>query len=202
MLKIGITGGMGSGKTTASQVFRSLGIPVYNSDERARFFMETEQTVRNDVINLLGNSAYMHDRLNREYIANRVFNDNHLLNHLNGIIHPIVANDAKEWESNQINVPFTLREAALLYESGGYLTLDAVILVKAPLELRIYRIMNRDRVTRDQIVKRLRFQWPDKMKEQLSDYTVLNDGKRMLIPQLVSLYKQLLLENSELLQYQ
>jgi len=202
VLKIGITGGMGSGKTTASQVFRSLGIPVYDSDEKARFFMETEQTVRNDVINLLGNSAYVDDRLNREYIANRVFNDNHLLNHLNGIIHPIVANDAKEWESNQIDVPFTLREAALLYESGGYLTLDAVILVKAPLELRIYRIMNRDRVTRDQIVKRLRFQWPDKMKEQLSDYTVLNDGKRMLIPQLVSLYKQLLLENSELLQYQ
>jgi dephospho-CoA kinase len=161
---------MGSGKSTASQIFRTFGIPVYDSDARARILLEKDQRVRNEVVNLLGKQAYEKDQLNREYVANLVFNNHHLLNCLNNIVHPVVAADAKEWESRQTNVPFTLREAALLFESGSYLTLDAVILIKAPVEMRIRRIMSRDNLTENRVLKRLRYQWSDDMKEQFADY--------------------------------
>ena len=188
-LKIGITGGIGSGKTTVCRIFQALGVPVYFADSRAKWLMVNEPELTENIIALLGEQAYLEDgRLNRVYISQMVFNDQSLLSQLNALVHPAVANDTLRWHEEQKDVPYTLKEAALLFESGSHLHLDKVIAVSAPEQLRISRVMQRDRVSKDQVRARMDKQMPEAEKVAMADYIIYNDGQQSLISQVLEIH--------------
>jgi len=183
---IGLTGGIGSGKTTVASIFNTLGIPVYDSDFRAKHLMNSEADIKEQIITLFGKEAYTPaNELNRHYIASRVFSDQTQLEQLNAIVHPAVYKDLLAWskEHNQVSSPYLIQESAILFEENLTRRLNAIILVVAPEELRIERTMSRDNVTRDEVLKRIKLQWPDEKKIPASDYVIYNDGERPLIDQ-------------------
>lgn len=193
MLSVGISGGMGSGKTLVCTIFKVLGISVYNADLEARRIMETNEQVKKEIIKLLGKESYFNDvTLNRKFIAQKIFNHAELLSKLNQIVHPAVREDAKVWskELPQINHYF-LRESAILFETGLYKQLNYNILVIAPRELRIQRVKNRDRLLEEEINVRMNQQWSDEKKLPLSDFVIINDGKTFLIPQILEINQHL-----------
>ncbi|MEM7382674.1 MAG: dephospho-CoA kinase, partial [Bacteroidota bacterium] len=157
MIIVGLTGGIGSGKTTVSNIFRSWGVPVYDSDKEARILMETSEEVVEAVKELFGSHAYRGKKLNKNYIAERVFNDKELLRQLNEIVHPAVKKHFLSWAESQ-NADYVIQEAAILFENGSYVNYDMMILVTAPKKERIQRIMARDGSTEDQILARMRNQ--------------------------------------------
>lgn len=189
MIRIGITGGIGSGKTLVCRMFKSLGIPVYHSDEEARRLMQEEASLVSGIVKLFGEEAYIDGSLNRSMIAKRVFQDNKLLNQLNALVHPAVGRDFVRWTETQRNTPYLIKEAAILFESGAEKGLDRVIVVTAPEELRIQRIIQRDQLSREQILSRMKQQWSDEERSQLADFIIVNDGKRMLIPQVLKIHR-------------
>jgi dephospho-CoA kinase len=189
MIRIGITGGIGSGKTLICRMFKSLGIPVYHSDEEARSLMQEEASLVSGIVKLFGEEAYIDGSLNRSMIAKRVFQDNKLLNQLNALVHPAVGRDFVRWTETQRNTPYLIKEAAILFESGAEKGLDRVIVVTAPEELRIQRIIQRDQLSREQILSRMKQQWSDEERSQLADFIIVNDGKRMLIPQVLKIHR-------------
>ncbi len=191
MLKVGITGGMGSGKTTVCKIFEALGIPVYYADDRAKWLMVHQPDVRRAILELFGPEAYRNEQLNREHIAKLAFGDPDKLKQLNAIVHPAVFKDGKEWQESQKNVPYTLKEAALIFESGSYKTLDKVITVFAPRELRIQRIMRRDNSKRSDIEARMDKQMPEEEKIEKADFVIYNDGEQSLIRQVLYIHEQL-----------
>ncbi len=192
MWKVGITGGIGSGKSTVCRVFEWLGIPVYYADERARWLMTRDPGLRQHIVELLGANAYLEDgSLDRAYVASVVFKDPEKLERLNGLVHPAVHRDGEAWHLSQ-QAPYTLREAALLYESGGYCLMDKMIVVTAPVELRIQRVMNRDNVERAAVESRMAKQWPEEEKAALADFVIRNDGQTALLPQVWRLHRALL----------
>lgn len=192
MLKVGITGGIGSGKTTVAQIFAQLGIPVYNADQRAKALMTTDQSLVRAIQALLGKVAYGPDgQLNRQLVAQIVFNAPEKLARLNALVHPAVARDSQQWHEQQQNVPYTLKEAALLFEAGSYQNLDKIICVVAPQELRIARVMARDQSNREAVEARIDQQWPQAQKARLSDYLIYNDGSRSLLQQIVHIHQKL-----------
>ena len=147
MLKVGITGGIGSGKSLVAKVFAELGVPVYVADTKARELMEKQGKLKSSIVKLLGDEAYLENgSLNRTHIGERVFFDRDLLDRLNGLVHPAVRTDFSMWCGVQKDAPYVLEEAAILFESGGHRQMDRVIFVKAPLEQRINRVMERDDV--------------------------------------------------------
>lgn len=172
-MRVGLTGGIGSGKTTVAAFFRQLGVPVYNSDQRARELMEGDDDLRSAISNLLGPEAYGDSGLNRGYIASRVFRDKDLLEQLNGLVHPAVQKDFLNWAGQQ-KAPYVLQEAAILFENGAYRGFDKMILVTAPRELRIRRVMDRDSVQRESVVARMDNQWETSRKIPLADYVIEN----------------------------
>jgi len=192
MLKVGITGGIGSGKTTVCQIFETLGIPVYYADDRAKAIMvENEQVIR-QIKTLFGAEAYLPDgSLNRAHIANIAFNDQEKLSQLNAIVHPAVFADGDQWHQQQTNVPYTLKEAALLFESGSYQQMDKMITVFAPEELRIQRVVKRDATSEEQVRQRIAKQMSDEEKMKLADYVIHNDGQQALLPQVLQLHQKL-----------
>lgn len=191
-LKVGITGGIGSGKTTVSKIFEVLGIPVYYADERARAIMIQEGPVKEQIKRLFGREAYFqHGGLNRKYIAGVVFQDKTKLAKLNEIVHPAVLKDGEEWFARQQGVPYCLKEAALLVESGSYKALDTLIVVTAPEPLRIERVMKRDSLQRADVVARLKSQQSEEVKLGLADYVILNDGSQSLIGQVLEVHRQI-----------
>jgi dephospho-CoA kinase len=173
MRKVGLTGGIGSGKSTVAGYFRDLGVPVYNSDQRARALMEEDDGLRKAISELLGAKAYGATGLNREYIASRVFKDDALLQALNQLVHPAVRKDFLTW-SGQQKAPYILQEAAILFENGAYKGFDRMILVTAPKEIRIRRVMERDSVTREAVEARMENQWETSRKIPLTDYVIEN----------------------------
>jgi len=192
-LKTGITGGMGSGKTTACQIFEALGIPVYYSDERAKFLMITDESVRHKVISLFGPDSYKQDgALNRLMIAEIVFQDSGMLKKLNDIVHPAVLKDGEEWHSLQRGVPYTIKEAALLFESGSHKNLDKIIVITAPLELRIERVLKRDHISRKAVKARMEKQLPDEEKIRQADFVIVNDGSMSLVQQVWRIHQEIL----------
>lgn len=192
MLKIGITGGIGSGKTTVCKIFESLGIPVYFADDRAKALMVEDQKLVRQIKKLLGNEAYSSDgSLHREFIARIVFKDPKKLKQLNALVHPAVGKDGLQWQATQLEVPYTLKEAALLIESGSYKFLDYLITVWAPRELRIKRVMKRDDTTREAIEARMSKQMSEFEKLDLADFVIINDGKHSLIKQVIRLHRRL-----------
>jgi dephospho-CoA kinase len=192
MLKIGITGGIGSGKSTVCDIFSQLGIPVYNSDIRAKELMSEDAELREDVIRHFGEKAYENGELNRPYLADVVFNNKEKLEILNSLVHPAVGRDFNRWLENHRDSPYILKEAALLLESGSYKTLDKMIMVNAPEELRISRVMERDSVPREEVEKRISNQWSEEKKSEMSDYFISNNGEQLLVPQVMKLHEEIL----------
>ena len=192
MLKIGITGGIGVGKSTVSQLFKALGVPVYNSDERAKWLMNHDHDLKDQIKKLLGDNAYKNnEEVNREVIATKVFNDEALLNQLNELVHPAVKKDYLDWSTSILNNKYSLKESALLFETGMYKELDKNILVVAPLHLRIGRVMKRDGISQELVEQRIKNQLPEEEKIPLADYIIYNDESNSLIEQVLTIHQQI-----------
>ena len=193
MIKVGLTGGMGSGKTTVAKIFENLGIPVYYADLEAKRLMVEDASLVEAIKELFGEEAYdANGLLNRTFIAQRAFPEPELLKKLEALVHPAVLRDGERWHEAQLGVPYTIKEAALLFESGSYRQLDKVITVFAPLELRIARVMARDKSAREDVEARIARQMPEEEKLKLADFVVYNDGSRSLIAQVWEIHKELL----------
>ena len=170
---VGLTGGMGSGKTTVANFFKEMGVPVYIADDAGKSLMNTNKEVKSKIISLFGEQAYNDGLLDRKYIANQVFNSPEKLEQLNQIVHPAVGLDFQQWMNNQ-DSPYVLYEAAILFEKGGYKKCDLIILVTAPLEDRISRLQARDDSSVDEIEARIQHQWSDDKKRKLSNFEIIN----------------------------
>lgn len=193
MLKVGITGGIGSGKTTVCKIFETLGIPVYYADDRAKWLMTHDPELMAAISNTFGEDAYTTEgQLNRAYLAKVVFGDDEKLAQLNALVHPAVFRDGSEWHHSQTGAPYTLREAALLFESGSYRAIDKMIVVTAPLEIRVKRVMERDHVTEAAVMARIEKQWPEEEKVKRADFVIFNSGERLLVPQVLEIHRSLI----------
>ncbi len=173
MKVVGLTGGIGSGKSTIAKMFEDLGVAVYIADIEAKKLMSEDPAVKKEITDLFGEEAYWNNTLNRPFIANIVFNDSTQLEKLNAIVHPAVADHFHKWKDRQ-NGNYVIKEAAILFENGGYKQCDHTILVVAPLELRISRVLNRDQSTRDEVLSRIKNQWDDDQKIPLADFVIQN----------------------------
>ena len=171
---IGLTGGIGSGKSTIASFYGSLGVPVYIADDEARKIIYT-QDATSELVEAFGEAILSDGRPDRAKIAGVVFNDSEKLKVLNDIIHPKVRQHFTEWVERNSDEPFVIKEAAILFESGSYKDCDEIILVTAPKEIRIARVMKRDNVSREQVLERMAAQWDDQKKADLSDYIISND---------------------------
>ena len=191
MLKVGITGGIGSGKTTVCQVFETLGIPVFYADYEAKQLIERNDEVVNQIKLLFGEDIYGDGGLNRERVASIVFNDPTLLEKLNNIVHPAILRYANQWMEKQ-NAPYVLKEAAIFFESGSNKDMDFMIGVYAPEETRIGRVMERDKVGREKVLKRMSQQMKDADKMKLCDHVIVNDDVSAIIPQVLEIHQILL----------
>jgi len=192
IFQVGITGGIGSGKTLVCRVFEKLGIPVYYADSRARWLMNHEPALIEGIQQLLGAESYRGGELQGEYVADRVFRDPEMLNRLNGIVHPAVRNHYIQWVNNQDDADYVIEEAAILFESGAYRFLDYNVLVFAPEELRIRRVMDRDGVSEEEVRLRMKRQMKEEDKKKLADKVINNDETGMLLPQIISLHRRIL----------
>ncbi len=192
-LRVGVTGGIGSGKTIVCQIFEQLGIPVYYADERAKSLMVENEQVVSKVKKLLGAQAYLpNGSLNRKWIASIVFQDANKLERLNAIVHPAVQEDGEKWHQQQLGLPYTIKESALLFEIGSEIFYDKTVVVVAPKAVRIQRAMQRDGQERAAIEARMDKQMEEKKKAQLADFVIVNDGATLLVPQVMAIHRKLL----------
>ena len=170
---IGLTGGIGSGKSKAAAYFSELGIPCYIADDRAKELMTSSMTIQQAIINKFGAESYINGNLNRPYLASIVFKETILLATLNAIVHPAVASDFRSWLLEQNSI-YVIKEAAILFENGGAKLCDQVILVTAPKEIRVQRVIDRDKCTKEDVLERMSKQWSDAKKKPLADYIIEN----------------------------
>lgn len=191
-LRVGITGGIGAGKSIVCRLFQVLGIPVYDADREAKNIMVEDEAVIASLKNAFGEKVYQASgELDRAYLAEMVFNDKDKLDELNSIVHPAVIRAGETWADAQEGA-YSLKEAALLFESGSYKKLDFTIMVTADEAIRIERVMERDQVTEQQVRARMEKQWPDSQKIVLADAIIINDGTESLISQVMTLHERLL----------
>lgn len=174
MKVLGLTGGIGSGKTTVANMFRDLDIPVYIADEEAKKLMNSDAQVQKEIKTIFGEAAYKNGILDRKFLAEKVFNNKELLEKLNKIVHPAVGKNFAAWKKRQVS-NYVVYEAAILFEKGGYKKCDYNLLITAPREVRIQRVMNRDEATPAEIESRMNHQWSDEKKAELADFIVIND---------------------------
>lgn len=174
---IGITGGIGSGKTFICKKFKEFGVPVYNADERAKFLMENDSQLKNELIDYFGKEIYVNSKLNKKYLAERIFNSKEDLQFINSVVHPAVARDTKLWEEENSDKSYLIKEAALLFENNSYKELDKTILVFAPEDERILRVMKRDSSSKEQVLSRINNQMSDLDKMENADFIINNNGK-------------------------
>lgn len=192
-LRVGITGGIGAGKSLVAEIFKTFGIPVYASDLMAKKLMSEDPGLKAAIQETFGPEAYRDDDINRPFIASKVFEDKDNLTRINELVHPVVIKDYDVWERRQHGAPYTIKEAALLFESGSFKDLDRVILVIAPKNLRIQRVLMRDiQRTREDIEHIIASQMSDMEKKKRSDYVIVNDGQNMVIPQVLDIHRDLL----------
>jgi len=191
MLRIGITGGIGSGKSTVSKIFEVLGIPVYYADDASKRLMNEDEELKEKLRSTFGDKTYVDGQLDRAYVAAIVFNDPEKLVLLNSIMHPATIKDAEKWMLRQ-TTPYAIKEAALIFESGSQEYLDKVIGVYAPVAVRIHRVMQRDNVTREEVLSRMNKQIDEDMKMRLCDYVITNNEQELLIPQVIELHEKFL----------
>ncbi len=187
MIILGITGGIGSGKTTVTNILHLLDIPVYIADIESKRITDTSPTVREKLIKLFGRELYQEDKLNKPLLASLIFGNEENLTKVNAIIHPEVRNDFDEWVKKNKDKKVVAIESAIMFESGFYKFVDKKITVYTPLEMRIERAMKRDNTPKDKILSRINSQMPDEEKKELSDFVIVNDNKHSLIGQTISL---------------
>ena len=193
MLRVGITGGIGSGKSTITSLFHDLGVPIYNSDERAKWLLSNDVDLMDQIKILFGQESYSNNKLNRAHISNIVFQDNDMLKQLNAIVHPLVKIDFENWLLLQKKEPLVIKEAAILIESGAYKELDVLIVVLADKKTRIKRVINRDNVSKEDVEKRMETQISDSERLKFANFSVDNNTDQSnLKMQVGELYKQLL----------
>ena len=194
MYKVGITGGIGSGKTTACKVFEVLGVPVFYADTVAKEIMCKDAVLVAGIKAAFGNESYFEDgKLNNKHIAGIVFNNEKALEQLNALVHPAVFRAFDSWEATiPSDTPYTLKEAALLFESGSYKMCDTTILVTAPYDLKLKRVMQRDGVSAEQVKARMDKQLSDEEKSKLANHFIANDEQQSIIEQVLALHKQFL----------
>ncbi len=192
MLKIGLTGGIGSGKSTVAAIFEVLGIPVYYSDHESKRLMMENEELKSLIINHFGAEAYSDGILNRKFLADQVFNDNEKLALLNSLVHPATIADAAKWMEMQ-NAPYIIKEAALIFESDSNKYLDYVIGVDSPRALRIQRTMDRDNISLQQVEDRMDKQMDEAEKMRLCDFVIVNDEQQMVIPQVLALHEKFII---------
>ncbi len=195
MLKIGLTGGIGSGKSTVAQIFQVLGIPVFDADSASKKIMETDADLMNAIQTQFGDATYVDGKLQRKVLADIVFNDAHKLDLLNAIVHPATIKAAEQWFAEQ-QAPYVIKEAALLFEAGTTHNLQFVIGVQAPVALRIQRCMQRDGVTREEVQARMSRQIDDRIKMKLCDFVIVNDEQHLLTDQVLKLHQHFLSLNA------
>lgn len=191
MKKVGVTGGIGSGKTTVCKIFESINIPVYYADDRAKSLMYRSKPLKQAIKDLLGKDAYHRNgRPNRPFIASQIFNNKKLLAGINNLVHPAVKSDLERWAKEQ-SAPYVLYEAALLVENGSYKDLDALIVISTEKEERIRRVMKRDKVDRSKVLSRMKNQLPQEKKEAVADYIIDNNGSQSLVKQVWEVHQKL-----------
>lgn len=189
MLKIGITGGIGSGKSTVANIFKVLGIPVFDADSVAKQVMENDLQLREQLIAQFGDASFQDGKLNRAYLASIVFKDPYQLALLNAMVHPITLKAADDWMQLQ-SAPYAIKEAALIFEAGAGAGLDLIIGVTAPTAIRIQRVMQRDGISRDAVLERMDKQIDESIKMRLCDFVILNDNLHLLTTQVLDLHKR------------
>lgn len=190
-LKIGITGGIGSGKSTVCKLFELIGIPIFEADSWAKKLTNTHPQIRKELIRLYGKDIYSPTgTIDRKKLASIIFNDQIQLQKVNNLIHPVVRDEFRAWSEMQ-KTPYVIHEAAILFESGVYKMMDYNILVSAPKTLRVERIVHRDHTTTEQINERMEKQWSDKQKRKLADTEIKNDNTELIIPRVIKIDKQL-----------
>jgi len=193
MLKIGITGGIGSGKTTICKVFELLGIPIFYADTVAKSIMHTDPFLKDEILKTFGEQSYLNNgELNRPYISSLVFNNESELNKLNALVHPAVFRAFDKWLAINSDAPYIIKEAALLFETESYKMCDLSVLVVSPEASRIRRVIARDGISHDEILLRMKRQLSDEEKIKLADHILVNDEKSLLIPQILGLHQQFL----------
>ncbi len=191
-LLVGLTGGIGSGKTTVSRVFMSLGVPVYYADDRGKWLMLYDQQLKARVIEHFGTESYRGEELNRAYLAQRVFSDDEELQKLNALVHPAVGRDFATWVSAHQDHPYLIKEAALIFEGGSYKQLDKIINVSATREVRLQRVLLRDlQRSREQVLSIMEKQLSENERKRRSDYLIDNNGKKLIIPQVLAIDEEL-----------
>ncbi len=191
MLVIGLTGGIGSGKTTIAKIFEVLGIPVYYADEEAKRIMNEDEHLKGKLILLFGEEAYSNGVLNRRHISSIVFRDKEKLHQLNAIVHPLTIADSDRWMQAQ-TTPYAIKEAALIFESGANIQLDYVIGVSSPVELRVKRVMTRDNISSTEVERRIENQLSEEEKMKLCDFVIFNDEEQPVIPQVLAIHEMLI----------
>ncbi len=192
MIIVGLTGGIGSGKTTVCKIFECLGIPVFYADAEAKKLMSTDIELVENIKSAFGQKAYQSNSLNRSFLADQVFGDPKKLKVLNDLVHPAVGRATIKWREANSSSPYGLKEAAILFESGSYRQVSKVISVWAPLELRIKRVMLRDNVMPEAVLARIKNQLSESLRLSLSDFVIENDGRQLLIPQVLRLHETIL----------
>ena len=191
MKKIGLTGGIGVGKTFVSEIFQKMGYSVFLADLHAKKCIHESDDLKNEIKKKFGNEIYQKGVLQKNRLSNIVFNDTKKLQELNSLVHPFVQRRFEDWCKNQQS-KFVIKEAAILFESEAHKGLDGVICVSAPFQKRIERVMKRDNCTKEEVIKRIENQMPQEKKEKLSDFVILNNDKKELLPQIISICKKLI----------
>ncbi len=191
MIKIGVTGGIGAGKSVICRVFGTLRVPVYNADARAQLIMDKDEGVRHLLLRAFGKGVFKGGRPDRKAMASLVFGNNRALETINGIVHPAVRSDFMSWLEKNSGVSYIIKEAAILFETGTWKELDGTILITAPVRLRTERIMKRDGITEREVHRRMESQWPDDRKEPLAGMVIVNDDIKPVLPVLLELHDEL-----------
>ena len=197
MLKIGLTGGIGSGKTLVAKVFSLLGVPVYYADAAAKMLMNSDPGLRDALRNAFGDQIYSHQGINKQKFAEKIFSHPDALQLANSIIHPHVFRDFENWCQRYSGSPYIIMETAILLESGAYSIMDNSVVVVAPLETRIRRVMQRDAVGRESVLARMRNQCSDEERNRIAGFLLYNDEEHLLLPQVLDIHARITGKNSE-----
>lgn len=190
MKRIGLTGNIGSGKTTLASCFEILGIAVFNADKQAKLLMNKDVNLKQSLIAEFGKEVYLDNELNRKYLSKLAFNDDLVLKRLNALVHPVVQDAFEKWSIQQSGA-YVIKEAAILFESNTYQSLDAIICISCPEEIRLKRILKRDGLSEKDVRQRMSHQWAEEKKISLSDYVITNDNSSFVVPQILSVHSAL-----------
>ncbi len=188
---VGLTGGIGSGKTTVARIFSRLKVPVFEADVVSKSIIDEDRQLQSQLQQLLGEEVVEAGKINRPFMAQRIFSDEQLLEKTNALIHPAVADNFRQWYAGQ-DAPYVIREAAILFESGSYKDCQQIVVVTAPREMRIQRVMERNALAREEVLARMNRQWPEERKLERADFVVQNDHSQSLIKQVLRIHENLI----------